>query len=209
MNVRPYLIGIAGGSASGKTSLSNKIQEALSVDCTVISTDCFYKDLTPSQLLEVAEYNFDHPDAFDFIEMNQALWKLLHCEEVNVPIYDYTRCRRSDSFIAAKPTQFVILEGIMALYDPKIRDMIDLKIFVHTDSDECLARRIIRDTEQRGRDIHSVIHQYRKFVKPAFDEFIFPMMKFSDIIVPRGAENKIAFDLIIQNLKIKKNSQDN
>ncbi|CAG9333191.1 unnamed protein product [Blepharisma stoltei] len=205
MMFRPYLIGITGGSASGKTSLSNRIQEALALDCTLINSDYFYKDLTPLQLQKVSEYNFDHPDAFDFVEMHHTIWNLMNGEEVNVPIYDYAHYCRSNSFILAKPAQFIILEGIMALYDTKIREMMNLKIFVHTDSDECLARRILRDTEMRGRDIKSVINQYRKFVKPAFDDFIFPMMKFADIIIPRGAENKTAFDIIIQNLMSKKN----
>mmetsp|Transcript_27120 Transcript_27120/g.26773 ORF Transcript_27120/g.26773 Transcript_27120/m.26773 type:complete len:139 (+) Transcript_27120:209-625(+) len=134
--------------------------------------------------------------------MHHCLSKLLNGEEVNIPVYDYVNNRRSDTPIAAKPTRVIILEGIMALYDPKIRDMMDLKIFVHTDSDECLARRILRDTQYRGRDVLSVINQYRKFVKPAFDEFISPMMKHADIIVPRGAENKVALDLLTKNIKL-------
>ncbi|CAG9325639.1 unnamed protein product [Blepharisma stoltei] len=203
MSSGSYLIGVGGGSASGKTSISHKIQEAIdSGDCTLISSDCFYKELSQSDLQNLHNYNWDHPDAFDFEEMQHCLSKLLNGEEVNIPVYDYVNNRRSDTPIAAKPTRVIILEGIMALYDPKIRDMMDLKIFVHTDSDECLARRILRDTQYRGRDVLSVINQYRRFVKPAFDEFISPMMKHADIIVPRGAENKVALDLLTKNIKL-------
>lgn len=203
MSSGSYLIGVAGASASGKTSISHKIQEAIeNGECTLISTDCFYKELTQDQHNEAQNYNWDHPDAFDFEEMHHCLSKLLMGEEVNIPVYDYVNNRRSDTPSAAKPTRVIILEGIMALHDEKIRNMMNLKIFVHTDSDECLARRILRDTQFRGRDVLSVINQYRRFVKPAFDDFIGPAMKHADIIVPRGGKNKIALNLITQNLKL-------
>lgn len=204
MQIRPFLIGITGGSASGKTSVSLKIQQALNLsDCTILSTDYFYKDLTPAQLSDVNNYNFDHPNAFDFEEMHQTLSKLIEGQSMHIPKYDYANFRRSPLTIEAHSTRVMILEGIMAFYDPKIRNLMDLKIFVLTDADECLARRVVRDVEERGRDVNSIIGQYLKFVKPSYDEFIYPLMKQADIIIPRGANNEVALRIIIENLRLK------
>jgi uridine kinase len=199
--LRPFIIGVTGGSASGKTSLCKSIQDSLGVDCTMISVDSFYKDLSPDQLSDVKNYNFDHPDAFSFTELLESIQKLQNNEFVEIPVYDYLNYKRSGEYILVRPTKVIIIEGIMALYDPDIRNKFNIKIFIHTDDDERLARRILRDTQVRGRDIVSVISWYRKFVKPAFDDFIAPVMKYADLIIPRGAENKVALDLLIENLR--------
>jgi uridine kinase len=201
---KPFLIGVSGGSASGKTSLCKAIHDSLGPeDCSMIPVDSFYKNLTSEELLNVSDYNFDHPNAFDFSELQQSLTGLLLNNEVEIPIYDYVNYSRTGKTLTIKPTKIVIIEGIMALYDKEVRSMFDLKIFVHTDDDERLARRIERDTRTRGRDVFSTISWYRKFVKPAFDDFIAPVMKYADIIIPRGVENKVALDLLISNLRAR------
>ncbi|OMJ78914.1 hypothetical protein SteCoe_21184 [Stentor coeruleus] len=201
---RPFLIGVTGGSASGKTSLSTAIHDSLgTIDSSMISVDSFYKDLTEDELQHVSDYNFDHPNAFSFTELLSALQKLQNNEVVEIPVYDYVRYKRTGETISVKPTKIIIVEGIMALYDKEVRDMFNLKIFVYTDDDERLARRILRDTQIRGRDIVSIISWYRRFVKPAFDEFISPVMKYADLIIPRGVENKVALDLLVNNLRNK------
>ena len=199
---KPFLIGVTGGSASGKTSLCRAIHDYLGpIDSSIISTDSFYKDLTPEELANVSDYNFDHPHAFDFLEVSSAIQGLLKKQSVNIPVYDYVNYCRTGETQTINPTKVIIVEGIMALYDKEVRSMYDLKIFVHTDDDERLARRIERDTRTRGRDVYSSISWYRKFVKPAFDDFIAPVMKYADIIIPRGVENKVALELLTSNLK--------
>ena len=198
---KPFLIGVTGGSASGKTSLCKAIHDSLGTSsCTMISVDSFYKNLTPSQLNDVSNYNFDHPDAFGFSELLISIQQLQKGEPVDIPIYDYVNYRRSGELLRIEPSKVIIVEGIMSLYDQDVRKLFDLKIFVHTDDDERLARRILRDTLTRGRDVVSIIQWYRRFVKPAFDEFISPVMKYADIIIPRGVENKAALDLLIEHL---------
>lgn len=195
---QPIFVGISGGSASGKTSICYQLADSLSIqNCTVITTDSFYRDLTPEQLANVAEYNFDHPAAFDFDDLYSTLCKLMAWETAEVPIYDYVQNKRSAKSITTDPTRVIILEGIMALYDPRIRQLMDFKIFVKTDDDERLARRIVRDTSERGRCISGVIAQYRKFVKPCYDDYIAPMMRHADMIIPRGAENTTAIEMVI------------
>jgi len=199
---KPFLIGVSGGSASGKTSLCRAIHDCLGpIDSSIISTDSFYKDLTPEELENVSDYNFDHPNAFDFSEVFSAIQGLVKSQSVSIPVYDYVGYRRTGETQTINPTKVIIVEGIMALYDKDIRSMYDLKIFVQTDDDERLARRIERDTGTRGRDVYSSISWYRKFVKPAFDDFIAPVMKYADIIIPRGVENKVALELLTSNLK--------
>lgn len=201
---KPFLIGVSGGSASGKTSLCKVLHESIGVDnCSMISVDSFYKNLTQEELNDVANYNFDHPNAFGFTELLAALQKLENNESVDIPIYDYVNYKRTGETLRIDPCKVIIVEGIMSLYDVEVRNMFNLKIFVHTDDDERLARRVLRDTQTRGRDVVSIIQWYRRFVKPAFDEFIAPVMKYADIIIPRGSENKVALDLLIGNLRLR------
>lgn len=198
---RPIFVGISGGSASGKTSICRMLADSLGIQaCIVITTDSFYRDLTQEQLDNVAEYNFDTPSAFDFDDLNTALLKLLAWEPAEIPIYDYLQNKRSAKSLTTQPTRVIILEGIVALYDPRIRRLMDFKIFVKTDDDERLARRIVRDTSERGRAVAGVIAQYRKFVKPAYDDYIAPMMRHADLIIPRGAENTTAIEMVISSV---------
>ena len=199
--MEPILVGICGGSASGKTSLCRKLQQELSVDCTVLEMDHFYRGLTPEQLLAVSEYNFDHPEALNHEDIVQALQTLLTGQDAQIPVYDFKSHRRADYTQTVKSNKLILYEGIFSLYDPKIRDMMKLKIFVQTDDDLRLARRLLRDTQDRGRDLDGALEQYFKFVKPSYDEYIRPTMKYADVIIPQGAHNQVAIDLILLSLK--------
>ncbi|XP_021178772.2 uridine-cytidine kinase-like 1a isoform X5 [Fundulus heteroclitus] len=174
-----FVIGLCGGSASGKTTVANKIIEALDVPWVVLlSMDSFYKVLSPEEQLLAAQndYNFDHPAAFDFELLVATLRKLKQGKSVKIPVYDFTTHRRQKDWL------------------------LDMKIFVDTDSDIQLVRRLRRDITERGRDIEGIIKQYNKFVKPAFEQYIEPTMRLADIVVPRGGGNMVAIDLIVQHV---------
>uniref|UniRef100_A0A1I8A2X2 Uridine kinase n=1 Tax=Steinernema glaseri TaxID=37863 RepID=A0A1I8A2X2_9BILA len=200
---KPYLIGICGGSASGKTTVAKKIIDRLEMPwVTVLSMDSFYKVLSPEDHELAAEnnYNFDHPDAFDFEALHEVLARLRQGKSVEVPVYDFTTHSRDKNPKVMYGADVLIFEGILAFHNEEINKLIDLKIFVDTDSDTRLARRLQRDIEERGRDIAGVLKQYKDFVKPAFDSFIAPCMKVADIIVPRGGDNYVAIDLILRQI---------
>ncbi|KAL2915006.1 Uridine kinase [Polyrhizophydium stewartii] len=200
---QPYIIGIAGGSASGKTSVSQRIIKQLGVPWVVLlSMDSFYKSLTPEQIAAAhrSEQDFDHPDAFDYDILFEALRNLKRGIKVDVPVYDFATHSRLSKTTKIYGANVVIFEGILALHDKRVRDLMDLKIFVDTDDDIRLARRLRRDISERGRSIHSVLEQYRRFVKPSFDDFIHPTMRFADIIIPRGLDNVAAIDVITKHV---------
>lgn len=199
--MEPILVGICGGSASGKTSICRKVQEGLGVDCTVLEMDNFYKGLTEEELQNVSEYNFDHPSALSFEDIYAAIKTLMSGNDAEISIYDFKTHKRTGMTQTVRTNKLILYEGIYSLYDPKLRDMMKLKVFVHTDDDLRLCRRLKRDTIERGRSVEGVLDQYFKFVKPSFDEYILPTMKFADIIVPQGAHNQVAVDLIVLNLK--------
>ncbi|KAJ3363423.1 Uridine-cytidine kinase-like 1 [Allomyces arbusculus] len=201
---RPYIIGIAGGSASGKTTVSQRILQNLGSQVVLLSMDSFYKSLTDEEIAcaHRNEHNFDHPTSFDYDILFDVLRKLKDGKSVEVPVYDFsTHSRLKDKTTTIYGANVIIFEGIFALYDQSVRDLMDLKIFVDTDSDIRLARRLKRDIAERGRDVAGVLQQYNMFVKPAFDEFIYPTMKFADVIVPRGKENLVAIDLIMKHIQ--------
>jgi uridine kinase len=196
-----FVIGVAGGSASGKTSVAHHIIQHLGLPWVVLlSMDSFYKQLTPKEI-ELAhqnDYNFDHPNAFDFVSLVKTLKDLRMGKRVTVPIYDFTQHRRLSQCESMYGADVVILDGIFALYDSQLVQMMDIKLFVDTDDDIRLARRILRDTKERGRSLMGILKQYHQFVKPAFDDFIRPSMRKADVIIPRGTDNKVAMDLIIK-----------
>ena len=198
---RPYLIGIAGGSGSGKTSVANELFKTLQTGCLLFSMDTYYKDLTPSEMENISEYNFDAPSALDLDLLSNHLNDLLSWKEIEMPTYDFTTSSRKKETKKISPCQFIIFEGILAFYDKRIRNLMNMKIFVDLDDDIRLARRIYRDMIDRGRNMHNIISRYHKFVKPAFDNFIKPTRKFADVIIPRGAENTNAIELIGIKLK--------
>ncbi|KAM8775706.1 uridine-cytidine kinase-like 1 isoform 2-T2 [Rhynchonycteris naso] len=198
-----FAIGLGGGSASGKTTVARMIIEALDVPWVVLlSMDSFYKVLTQQQQEQAAlnNYNFDHPDAFDFDLIVSTLHKLKQGKSVQVPVYDFTTHSRKKDWKTLYGANVIIFEGIMAFADKTLLELLDMKIFVDTDSDIRLVRRLRRDISERGRDIAGVIKQYNKFVKPAFDQYIQPTMRLADIVVPRGSGNTVAIDLIVQHV---------
>ncbi|XP_045385373.1 uridine-cytidine kinase-like 1 isoform X4 [Lemur catta] len=198
-----FAIGLGGGSASGKTTVARMIIEALDVPWVVLlSMDSFYKVLTKQQQEQAAHnnFNFDHPDAFDFDLIISTLKKLKQGKSVKVPIYDFTTHSRKKDWKTLYGANVIIFEGIMAFADKTLLELLDMKIFVDTDSDIRLVRRLRRDISERGRDIEGVIKQYNKFVKPAFDQYIQPTMRLADIVVPRGSGNTVAIDLIVQHV---------
>ncbi|XP_071527607.1 uridine-cytidine kinase-like 1 isoform X4 [Panulirus ornatus] len=201
--VEPFVIGVCGGSASGKTTVARKIIEELDVPwVTLLSLDSFYKVLTEKQHEEAArnEYNFDHPDAFDFELVAKTLVRLKEGKKVEVPIYNFLTHSRETKTKTMYGANVIIFEGILAFYSPDVLKLLDMKVFVDTDSDERLVRRLQRDIAERARELDGVLKQYFKFVKPAFDYYIAPSMVHADIIVPRGGENEVAINLIAQNV---------
>jgi len=202
--VEPFVIGVCGGSASGKTTVANKIISELGVPwVTLLSMDSFYKVLNEKQheLAALNEYNFDHPDAFDFELLLKTLQRLKEMKKVEVPIYNFVTHRRETKTVSMYGANVIIFEGILAFHMEEIRKILDMKIFVETDSDVRLARRLKRDISMRGRDIHGVMQQYENHVKPAYDSYIAPTMQHADIIVPRGGENEVAINLIVQHVQ--------
>jgi len=203
---KPFIIGVCGGTASGKTSVCEIIVSALKdARVATISLDSFYRPLSTEERTNVSYYNFDHPDAFDW-ELTVEILKLLKegNKRVDVPVYDFvTHSRLAGQATNVYGADVIIFEGILVFYVKQVRDLFDMKLFVDADPDTRLARRIIRDINQRGRDLQGVIKQYEKFVKPAFEDYILPTKKYADIIIPRGADNTVAIDLIVQHIQGK------
>ncbi|XP_055628550.1 uridine-cytidine kinase-like 1 [Toxorhynchites rutilus septentrionalis] len=201
--VEPFVIGICGGSASGKTTVARKIIESLDVPwVTLLSMDCFYRILNEKQHLQATrnEYNFDHPDAFDIELMKDVLQRLKEGRKVEVPVYNFVTHSREAHTKTMYGANVIIFEGILTFHNPEILEMLDMKIFVDTDSDIRLARRLKRDIQQRGRDLEGVLKQYSTMVKPAYSNYIAPTMAHADIIVPRGSSNVVAIHLIVQHV---------
>ncbi|XP_059218327.1 uridine-cytidine kinase isoform X2 [Stomoxys calcitrans] len=208
---KPFLIGVAGGTASGKSTVCKKIMMELGqadMDHTkrqvvTISQDSFYRELTAAEEAKAFHglYNFDHPDAFNEQLIYETLEAILKGFKVEIPGYDYkTNSLDHKNKITIYPADVVLFEGILVFYFPKIRDLFHMKLFVDTDSDTRLARRVPRDINERGRDLDTVLTQYMTYVKPAFEEFCSPTKKFADVIIPRGADNTVAIDLIVRHI---------
>ncbi|MEG0069318.1 uridine kinase [Cetobacterium sp.] len=196
------LIGVAGGSGSGKTTVAHNLVKAFkSEDAVLVEQDAYYKELTNLTLEEKAAVNFDHPDSIEFDLLKEHLLKLINNEAIERPIYDFTTHSRKDGCIKIEPSKIIIVEGILIFAVPEIRELFDVKIFVDTDADEMILRRIERDMTERGRSFASVKNQYLTTVKPMFLEFCEPSKRYADVIIPRGGENKVAIGMIISNLK--------
>ena len=199
---RPYLIGISGGSGGGKTSVANVLFKCLGIEnCLLFSMDTYYKNLTPEQEKNLSNYNFDTPDALDLDLIYEHLSDLMQWKSIEMPTYDFNTNSRQKETIHLKPNKFIIFEGILAFHEKRMRDLMDLKLFIDLDDDMRLSRRIYRDIISRGRKMETVIERYHKFVKPAYNLFIKPTKKYADIIIPRGGSNTIAIDLINYHLK--------
>ncbi len=196
-NPNILIIGIAGGTGSGKTTLARHIEEAFGDRMTVIAHDSYYRAQNDKSYEERCRQNYDHPDAFETELLCEHLEKLCRGQAVDIPVYDYTVHNRAATTVHVEPRRVIVLEGILLFSDETLRDMMDLKIFVDTDADERILRRILRDTEERGRTLSSVIGQYLDTVKPMHEAFVEPYKRYADIIVPGGGSNPAALDMII------------
>jgi uridine kinase len=197
------IIGIAGGSGSGKTTVARRLLETFQEeDAVLIEQDAYYKELDINSIEERAKVNFDHPNSIEFELIERHLNDLCSEREIEKPIYDFsTHSRRKKETIKVKPSKIIIVEGILIFAVPEIRKLFDIKIFVDTDADEMLLRRIERDINERGRTFESVRDQYLSTVKPMYLEFAEPSKRYADIIIPRGGKNKIAINMIITKMK--------
>ncbi|MDW7667542.1 MAG: uridine kinase [Bacillota bacterium] len=199
---RPIFIGITGGSGSGKTTIVNKIKTDIpKASVLVIEQDSYYKDQSELSYEERCKTNYDHPFAFDSDLLVEHLEKLSNWDNIEKPTYDYSIHNRKKERELVKPKDIIILEGILIFYDERLRDLLDIKIFVDTDSDIRLVRRIVRDINERGRTLESVLNQYMKTVRPAHEQFIEPTKKFADIIIPEGGHNLVAIDIMVTKIK--------
>ncbi|AUJ29590.1 MAG: uridine kinase [Liquorilactobacillus hordei] len=199
---RPVIIGVTGGSGSGKTSVSMAIFNQLKQhSLLMVQEDSYYKDQNDMSFEERIKVNYDHPDAFDTDLLIEHLQDLLNWKQVAVPVYDYSAHTRSDKVLMQDPQEVIIVEGILVLNDQRLRDLMDIKIFVDTDDDIRIIRRIKRDTEERGRSLESIISQYLRTVKPMYHQFIEPTKRYADIIVPEGGANQVAIDLLTTKIR--------
>ena len=194
------IIGIAGGTGSGKTTLAQHIADAFGDRVTIIAHDSYYRAQHDKTKEERSRQNYDHPDAFETDLLCHHLELLAQGEAVDVPVYDYTIHDRSNRTQRVEPRAVIVLEGILLFSDKALRDYMDLKIFVDTDADERILRRIIRDTKERGRSLESIITQYLATVKPMHDAFVEPFKRYADIIVPGGGSNPAVLDMIITRI---------
>ena len=194
------IIGIAGGTGSGKTT--RKIAEALPPHCAVVvPLDSYYNDTSSMTEEERHAINFDHPDAFDWKLLVKQVNELRHGIAIEQPTYSYLKCNRLPETIHIEPKPVIIIEGIMTLLNKKLRDMMDLKVFVDTDSDERLIRNIQRDVVERGRTVDMVINRYLEVLKPMHEQFIEPTKKYADIIIPQGGENRTGIDILCKYIE--------
>ena len=194
---KPIVIGVTGGSGSGKTSVSRAIFDHFSGhSILMLEQDFYYKDQSDLSFEERLKTNYDHPFAFDTELLIQHLKDLIAYKSIEKPVYDYSKHTRSDQVIHQEPKEVIIVEGILILDDPRLRDLMDIKVYVDTDDDIRIIRRIKRDIEERGRTLDSVIDQYLNVVKPMHNQFIEPTKRYADIIIPEGGRNQVAIDLM-------------
>jgi uridine kinase len=197
------IIGIAGGTGSGKTSAARNIFKALGSDqVTIMEQDAYYKDLGHLPLEERKKNNFDHPSAFDKALLISHLTLLMNGGSIEMPIYDYVQHTRTDRTVNLSGQRIIMIEGILLLDDPDLRSLMDIKLFVQADPDIRFIRRLERDIKERGRDLDNVIHQYLEVVRPMHDQFIEPSKRYADIIIPEGGENEVAVDLIKTKIEV-------
>lgn len=198
---RVMTIGIAGGTGSGKTTLTKRIASQFGENISVVYHDNYYKAHDELSYEERALLNYDHPDAFDTELLIKHIEMLKEGKEVESPVYDYGIYNRSDQTVIIRPSKVIIVEGILLFHDPKLCDLLDIKIFVDTDADVRILRRIIRDVKQRERSLESVVNQYLNTVKPMHEQFVEPTKRNADIIVLDGGYNLVALDMIMQRIK--------
>ncbi len=196
--VKPLLIGIAGGTGSGKSTITRRLAAALAeTPVAFVALDSYYLDLGDMPMDERNRRNFDHPDAFDLPLLLQHLEALAAGQSIESPVYDFRRHARASTTETVRPSDVVVVDGILALHDPRIRALFGLKVFVDADADLRLARRIRRDIVERGRTVEDVLEQYETTVRPMHERFVEPTRAYADLIVPRGGFNDIAVDVLL------------
>ncbi|WP_297282271.1 uridine kinase [uncultured Anaerococcus sp.] len=194
------IIAVAGGSASGKSSIVKYVDDLFKEELTVIGHDKYYKTHDDISFEERAKLNYDYPGAFDNELFYENLLRLQAGKSISMPSYDYTKYTRSSQTITIKPTKIILIEGILVLEDKRIRDITDTKVFIDADSDVRLQRRILRDAKERGRSLDSVLEQYIKQVKPMHEKYVEPTKKYADIIIPRGAKNTKGIEILTKHI---------
>jgi uridine kinase len=199
---RPYLIGVAGGSNSGKTTIAQRLAEVIASEgLTLIRLDSYYVSMHDEPIEVRAAFNYDHPDAFDWDLLAIHLERLTAGESVEVPVYDYTIYDRTDAVELVVPGKVVVVEGILVLWEPRLRAMLDLKVFVDTPADLRIIRRLRRDVAERGRTQESILEQYLTTVRPSHEQFIEPSKRYADVIVPEGGLNRPALDVLLARVR--------
>lgn len=200
---KPVIIGVAGGSGSGKTTVCTKIYDYFGgSSIAMIEHDSYYKDQSEMTFEERLKTNYDHPLAFDTELLVEHLTKLQNRENIDVPVYDYANHTRSDKTIKIESRDVIILEGILILEDKKLQDLMDIKLYVDTAADLRIIRRIQRDMNERGRSLDSVIDQYLTVVREMHEQFVEPSKKYADLIIPEGGHNQVAIDLVISKIRM-------
>lgn len=198
---KPIIIGVAGGSGSGKTTVTRRIYQQFSDAVVMIEQDAYYKDQAHLTFEERLKTNYDHPNAFDHDLLIDHLKRLLAYQSIEKPVYDYTLYTRSIETIRVEPKDVIILEGILILEDERLRELMDIKVYVDTDADVRILRRMERDIRERGRAIESVIQQYLTVVRPMHLQFIEPSKRYADLIIPEGGYNDVAINLLINQIR--------
>lgn len=199
---KPFLIGIAGGTGCGKTTVTERIVSTVGADrVTVIVQDNYYRDQAHMDFEERLQTNYDHPAAFDWELLFRHLDALMNGVGIDMPTYDFVAYTRAAETIHLKPSPVLVLDGIFSLYEEKIRDLMGLKIFVDADADVRFIRRMLRDTEERGRTVKSVIDQYLDFVRPMHLQFIEPTKRYADVIIPHGGHNEPALEMLSARIR--------
>jgi uridine kinase len=200
--VKPLIMGIAGGSGSGKTTVARKVAEAMAgASVALVEMDSYYRNLTHLSYEERRHVNWDHPDAFDIDLFVTQLGRLAAGQAIDKPVYDFVTHARAPESVRVEPTQVVVIDGILLFVDPRVRDLCDVKVYVDADADIRLLRRLRRDMRKRGRPLEEIIDQYLTTVRPMHLEFVEPTKRYADVIVPRGGHNEVAIEMIVARIQ--------
>ena len=200
--MKPLIIGVAGGSGSGKSTVARNVAQALQAESVAfIDMDAYYRNFAHLPLAERRQINWDHPDAFDWELLVDQLARLSQGESIEKPVYDFVSHTRSDRCVIVPPAQVVVIDGILLFSDSRVRDLCDVKVFVDADADVRLIRRIRRDIAKRGRPLDEILDQYLTTVQPMHLQFVEPSKRYADVIVPRGGHNAIAIEMIVAKIQ--------